>query len=144
MDAPANRDVVVVAATASPWLLDAETLRRFALRVRLPLPDAPARATIARTRALRWVAEEDLARFAEWEERWGASPFSDVLHEARELCRVQQRLAFALCLLAARGPPHLAAVPAECVALVCAEVSLSCPRADAAAAAGCSRQPCQS
>lgn len=43
MDAPCNKDVVVLAATKEPWLLDEETLLRFPLRIQVTLPDATAR-----------------------------------------------------------------------------------------------------
>jgi vacuolar protein-sorting-associated protein 4 len=85
------------------------------------------------------LTKEDLVPYAEFDRRWGAYPFSDILHEARELSRARQRLVFALSALTIRAPPHLGRLPSECVEAVCAAVPLSCP---ASTLSDCSRQPC--
>ena len=77
--------VVVVAATNAPWDLDEAALSRFAARVLVPLPDAAARAGIARG-AMAGVAcdmqEADWRRVAEATAGYSGRDLMQVCREA--------------------------------------------------------------
>ncbi|GBF88677.1 hypothetical protein Rsub_01576 [Raphidocelis subcapitata] len=82
---PGGARVVVIAATNAPWDLDEAALSRFAARVLVPLPDAPARADILRASmagAACAMSEADWRRAAEATASYSGRDLMQVCREA--------------------------------------------------------------
>jgi vacuolar protein-sorting-associated protein 4 len=107
-----NDGVLVLAATNTPWEIDAAIRRRFEKRVYIPLPEAPARTTmfqLSMRNTPNSLTEENFARLGERTEGLSgadiATAVKDVMFEPVRKCK-NARYFEVLPAAAPGGPPR--------------------------------------